>query len=150
MSNDQECSWVAACAGSLAPQITFSAFDIESGWDFVYVDTDSDGSPDGAPLSGGYGGGVPDPITASANSMSILYDSDSAVNGAGFEATVSCVDPAALPPSAPPAPPPCQTTNALDDQNGDGQCASYISAGTFTCQGDFAPGGTYAGYCNLE
>jgi len=98
MSNNQECTWVASCAGSLAPQITFSAFDIESGWDFVYVDTDSDGSPDGAPLSGGYGGGVPDPITASANSMSILYDSDYAVNGAGFEATVSCVDPAALPP----------------------------------------------------
>merc|ERR1719223_869216 len=95
MDNNMLCTWTLVCPDGQAPEVTFSAFNIESGWDFLRVDTDGNGSPN-VEFSGS---SAPDPVTGSASTNTYVYDSDGSVNRPGFTGAVACV-------AAPPPPPP--------------------------------------------
>jgi cubilin len=104
MASNQQCMWTVVCPDGTAPQVTFSAFNIEANWDFLYVDSTGDGAAN-AQLTGN---SIPDVITGSASSNVYMYDSDGSVNRDGFTATVACA--AAAPP---PPPDPCSGGMAL-------------------------------------
>jgi len=104
MASNQQCTWTVVCPDGTAPQVTFSAFNIEANWDFLYVDSTGDGAAN-AQLTGN---SIPDVITGSASSNVYMYDSDGSVNRDGFTATVACA--AAAPP---PPPDPCSGGMAL-------------------------------------
>jgi len=110
MTNNQACQWTIVCPDGQAPEVTFSAFNIESGWDFLYVDLTGDGAPN-QQLTGS---ATPAVQTGSAATNTYVYDSDGSVNQAGFEATVACVS------AAPPPPPdPCTDPNGVALAPGD-------------------------------
>ncbi|MCI1189603.1 T9SS type A sorting domain-containing protein [Hymenobacter sp. DH14] len=76
-------------------QLAFTAFDTESGYDFVSI---YDGTNANAPLLATYSGyyqtsQLPLPLTATnaAGALTVVFSSDGYVNAAGFVATVSCV-----------------------------------------------------------
>merc|ERR1719460_2231837 len=77
-----------------APQLTFSSFHTESGYDFLYLFDDGGGL--------GYvtlhGTAVPpDPFVAAAGSTAYAqYESDGSVNRDGFSATFECVEATAV------------------------------------------------------
>jgi hypothetical protein len=98
----------------MAPEITFTAFQIEGGWDYVRLYAGADSSaPQVAELSGGTNPGVLASPTAAAT---LVYDSDGSVNQAGFTATVACIAFVATPP---PPPDPCTTAGGADVAPGD-------------------------------
>jgi hypothetical protein len=111
MADNQQCMWTVACPDGAAPEVTFSAFNIENNWDFLYIDSTGDDSAD-MQLTGD---SIPDVITgsASSNEVYIMYESDGSVNRAGFTAMVACAAVAPPPPAAPPPPDPCQGGMAL-------------------------------------
>eukprot|EP01046_Picozoa_sp_COSAG06_P031513 COSAG06_NODE_3073_length_5891_cov_13.072514_3_plen_1258_part_01 len=76
--NDQTCVWNVACDSGDAT-ITFSSFETEEGYDFVYIDTISqyDGADLPAPVSGG-------------STMEIRFESDDSDTMDGFAAEVTC------------------------------------------------------------
>eukprot|EP01043_Picozoa_sp_COSAG02_P030216 COSAG02_NODE_1920_length_10374_cov_9.792409_1_plen_1317_part_10 len=99
LSNDQDCSWLMTCSNpSHFPVLTFGAFGIESGWDFLYLYDDSSTSGSAAmTLHGSLGdeaapaSGIP--ITVSTGPvMTARYTSDGSVTGEGFSATFVCED----------------------------------------------------------
>jgi N-acetyl-anhydromuramyl-L-alanine amidase AmpD len=68
--------------------INFSAFDLEAGYDSLYI---HDGSTINAPLIGGYTGtNSPGNITSSGGAITLHFVSDPFVNNAGFSATWQC------------------------------------------------------------
>ena len=79
--------------------ISFTAFDVEDGWDYLYVYAGPDDT--GTLLASLTGTGIPSDITspASGGELTFVFESDGSFNEAGWEATISCVTPAA--PAAP-------------------------------------------------
>lgn len=78
--------------------VNFSAFNLENGWDFLYV---YNGSTIGAPLIGTYTGTtLPGTITASlpGGCLTFVFTSDGSSVASGWVATVNCVT---TPPPAP-------------------------------------------------
>merc|ERR1719272_672486 len=59
LSNGQDCSWTLTCSDAAqVPILTFSAFAIEGGWDFLYLYDAADASGTaGVTLHGSMGGG---------------------------------------------------------------------------------------------
>jgi hypothetical protein len=110
MGNNQACQWTVVCPDGQAPEVTFSAFNIEAGWDYLYIDLTGDGSPNNQ-LSGS---AIPPVQTGSASTNTYVYDSDGSVNREGFTGTVACV--AAAPP---PPPDPCTDPNGVALAPGD-------------------------------
>jgi hypothetical protein len=104
MAVNQLCTWTATCPDGQAPELSFTAFDIEAGWDYLYIDSTGDGSYNMQES----GGGPSAPIAGSAASNVYTYSSDGWVDGTGFTGTVACVD--AVPP---PPPDPCNGGMAL-------------------------------------
>ena len=89
--NNEECLWSISCSDtSRVPQLEFSAFDMESNFDFLYLyDGDSQSAAQiGDPL---HGNSVPGPIRATNSAMYVRLISDGSVIGAGFTATLACV-----------------------------------------------------------
>ena len=89
--NNEECLWSILCSDtSRVPQLDFSAFDMESNFDFLYLfDGDSQSAAQiGDPL---HGNSVPGPIRATNSAMYVRLISDGSVIGAGFTATLACV-----------------------------------------------------------
>jgi hypothetical protein len=73
-------------------RLTFSAFDLEQGYDYLYVyDGNSTSAPD---LSGGgfTGTNIPGPFVSTANdgSLTLKFYSDGGVTAAGYEANIAC------------------------------------------------------------
>jgi hypothetical protein len=101
MAANQQCTWTATCPDGQAPELSFTAFDIEAGYDFLYIDSTGDGSYNMQES----GGGPSAPITGSAASNVYTYSSDGVFDGTGFTGTVACV--------APPPPDPCSGGMAL-------------------------------------
>lgn len=70
-------------------RVTFSAFNTESGYDYLYV---YDGPTTGSTLIGTYSGTtVPAAITSSTGCLTFRFTSDGSTNRAGWTATFSCV-----------------------------------------------------------
>jgi cathepsin B len=81
---NKECSWAISSSGG-AVKLTFSAFDLETNYDFVKV---YDGTSKSSPLLGSLTGqNVPAPITSPSGKMFIEFTTDFSVNAAGFVAT---------------------------------------------------------------
>ncbi|WP_072863272.1 Calx-beta domain-containing protein [Arenibacter palladensis] len=72
-------------------KLDFNSFDVESGYDFLYV---YDGTTTSATLIGQYHNGNPPPSTITATNASgcltFRFTSDYSVTGAGWEASISC------------------------------------------------------------
>lgn len=70
-------------------RLTFTAFNIESGFDYLRI---YNGSTTGAPLLGTYTGTTsPGTVTATSGCLTLQFTSDGSINYAGWAATVSCV-----------------------------------------------------------
>ena len=86
----QDCHWTVVCTGAgLVPQLTFSSFDTEAHFDFVYVYDSA--SPRGQAVEM-HGTEIPLPLWATGSAGHMRYMSDWSVNGEGFDATVTCVE----------------------------------------------------------
>ncbi len=78
-------------------RLTFNTFNVESGWDYLYV---YDGNSTAAPLLATLSGTTLPPVfTANNGSLTLRFTSDVSFNYAGFNATISCI--------TPPPPGPC-------------------------------------------
>jgi len=73
-------------------RLDFSSFDVESGYDFLYI---YDGTSTSATLIGQYHNGNPPPTsiiaTNASGCLTFRFTSDYSVNGAGWEALISCL-----------------------------------------------------------
>lgn len=79
-------------AGNLVV-VTFNAFDIENGWDFLTI---YDGLTTAAPLIGTYTGTTSPGVVTANNvdgALTFVFTSDNIFNNPGWDATVSCVSP---------------------------------------------------------
>jgi subtilisin-like proprotein convertase family protein/putative hemolysin len=116
----------SSTAGQMA-RVIFSAFDLESNWDYLYI---YDGNSTAAPLIGTYTGTTsPGTITATnaGGCLTFRFTSDGSGVRAGWAAAVSCV-----------APPPCASNMPTS-----GSCS--------TCSGNFFDsGGSGGNYGNSE
>ena len=81
--------------GATSVTMTFSAFDVELNYDFLYI---YDGPTIASPLLGTYTGTTLPPVTTSTGgSLTIRFTSDVATQNAGWKATWTCVDNPVLP-----------------------------------------------------
>lgn len=72
-------------------QVTFSSFNTESGFDYLYV---YDGPSTASPLIGTYNGtALPPTITSSSGSLTFRFTSDGSIQNAGWAAQINCVAP---------------------------------------------------------
>jgi len=108
-SNDQRLLWCIQPPGASSVTITFTQFDLENNWDFLFV---YDGSTTSAPLLGRYTGTtLPPTLTSSTGNLLIEFRSDCATTAAGW--TINYTSSSTTPPPPPPPPPlpsPPQTT----------------------------------------
>jgi hypothetical protein len=89
--NNLDCSWTLTCSAG-APSLTFSSFDTEPNFDFVYV-FEGDG-PQSPALVWELSGSGHTPVTYSSLASSSLYlkfTSDSSASRAGIRASFACV-----------------------------------------------------------
>ncbi|MFN0200058.1 MAG: S8 family serine peptidase, partial [Bacteroidia bacterium] len=85
--NYANCKWLISTPAGTAPTLSFSAFDLESGYDYVYV---YDGPDSLSPLLGSFtGASIPAAVTASGNNMFVRFTSDYIVRDNGFVANYS-------------------------------------------------------------
>merc|ERR1711907_778919 len=85
---NRDCAWAISTSGG-AVKLTFSAFDLESNYDFVKV---YDGtSASGNMLGSLTGQTIPAPITSPSGKMFIRFTTDGSVSAAGFAATYAVV-----------------------------------------------------------
>ncbi|MBD3636310.1 MAG: gliding motility-associated C-terminal domain-containing protein [Crocinitomicaceae bacterium] len=127
----------------------FTQFQVESGWDYLYVyDGPTTGSPQlaGSPFSGG---NAPGTISSSNGCLTFQFTSDGSVTQAGWTATISCATPSC--------------SDGIQNQGETGidcggpcpnPCTDYLisSGGTInSCSGTFYDSGGLAGtYGNNE
>lgn len=84
---------ICPSTAGMSLQVNFTSFNIESGWDYLYI---YDGNSVGAPLIGTYTGTTsPGTITATSATgcLTFRFTSDGSVNYAGWAAAISCVPP---------------------------------------------------------
>lgn len=76
-------------------RVNFTAFNIENGWDFLYI---YDGPTTASTLIGTYTGTAsPGTVTSSTGCLTFRFTSDGSVPGIGWTANISCVPCPALP-----------------------------------------------------
>ncbi len=93
--NDERSLTVIAPTNASSVTLTFSAFDLESTWDYLYI---YDGNSVWAPLIGYYTGtNNPGTVTSSGSSLAVEFRSDCSANNAGWEATWTCTTTANTP-----------------------------------------------------
>ncbi|MBK6621323.1 MAG: hypothetical protein IPG32_10765 [Saprospirales bacterium] len=80
------CQWlIQPTEATESITLSFSAFDTESGYDYVQV---YDGSAETATLLGSWSGsGIPGPVVSSGGSMLVRFSSDYSLNEGGFSAS---------------------------------------------------------------
>ncbi|WP_179009434.1 CUB domain-containing protein [Winogradskyella forsetii] len=81
---------IAPSAGNNSITVVFNSFELESGWDYLYV---YDGPDNNAPFLGQYTGTVnPGPFTSSdpSGTLTFLFTSDGTATRSGWDATVTC------------------------------------------------------------
>lgn len=83
--NDERKLWLFQPAGATSISMTFSSFDTENGYDYMFI---YDGSTVNAPLIGKYTGTVnPGPINSASGSLLVEFRSDCATTATGWAAT---------------------------------------------------------------
>ena len=79
---DLDCRWEINVPGASFVTFTFDRFDVEDGWDFVYI---YDGLTTGDPLLGAFtGNNIPQAVTSSSGQMLIRFVSDDIVQTDGW------------------------------------------------------------------
>lgn len=87
--NNEDYTWTIAPPASTAININFSMFDVEQGYDTLWI---YDGNSINSPLIGAYTGtNSPGSFTTSTGVVTFRFKSDGATVGPGFNATYSCV-----------------------------------------------------------
>ncbi len=93
--NGEYCTFLIDPGCALEVSLEFLAFNLESGWDYLYV---YDGVDETAPLIGTYSGTAnPGILTATSGKMYIIFDSDGSVIRPGWEAAWSSLTPTSAP-----------------------------------------------------
>ncbi len=83
-ADDERKIWVISPTGATSVTLTFSSFDIENTWDYLYI---YNGTDEWAPLIGYYTGtSGPGTVTASSGAMTIEFRSDCSTNSTGWAA----------------------------------------------------------------
>ncbi|PKP04207.1 MAG: hypothetical protein CVU11_05525 [Bacteroidetes bacterium HGW-Bacteroidetes-6] len=85
-ANDERKVWTIAPPGAGSVTLTFSAFDVEDNYDFLYI---YDGPDVFSPRIGRYNTLSPGTVTANSGVMTIEFRSDCATVGSGWSATWS-------------------------------------------------------------
>jgi hypothetical protein len=88
---DYENSTFTICSSSSnCVRVTFTSFDLESGWDYLYI---YDGPTTASPLIGTYTGATsPGTVTSTTGGcLTFRFTSDGSVTYTGWAATISCV-----------------------------------------------------------
>lgn len=84
-SDDERSVWVISPAAATSVTLTFSSFDVENTWDYMYV---YDGTDVWAPLIGYFTGSTnPGTLVANSGSMCVEFRSDCATTAAGWNAS---------------------------------------------------------------
>jgi hypothetical protein len=87
---NEDYTFTIAPVNATSVNLTFSAFDIEAAWDYLYI---YDGPTIASPLLGTYTGTTAPPLTTStAGALTIRFTSDIATQNPGWVANWTCVD----------------------------------------------------------
>jgi hypothetical protein len=97
--NGMLCTWSLVCSNTAyVPQITFSTFNTEGGWDYVNIYDGVDATGNGlAQLHGDLTNNLPDPLNGNTDNVFVAFTSDGSVIRDGFTASFECVDPLDMP-----------------------------------------------------
>lgn len=86
--NDEDFTWTLSPTNATGVSLTFSSFDLESGWDSLWI---YNGPTTASPLLGRYSGTTnPGTITATGGDMTLRYHSDNATTRTGWQAIWNC------------------------------------------------------------
>lgn len=86
-SDDERTIWTISPTAATSVTLTFSSFDLENTWDYIYV---YDGTDVWAPLIGYYTGNTnPGTLVANSGNMTVEFRSDCATTAAGWGASWS-------------------------------------------------------------
>ncbi|MEK7224679.1 MAG: N-acetylmuramoyl-L-alanine amidase, partial [Bacteroidota bacterium] len=81
-SNDERSVWVINPSGATSVTLTFSSFNVENTWDYLYI---YDGNDVWSPLIGYYTGTTsPGAVTSSGGALTVEFRSDCATTAAGW------------------------------------------------------------------
>ncbi len=90
-SNREDYTFTIAPTGATAVQLTFSSFDLENNYDFMYI---YDGATTAANLLGTYtGNSLPPVIHSTGAALTVRFTSDNRTRGDGWAANWSCTAP---------------------------------------------------------
>ena len=120
-----DCSWTLVCSNiELSPELTFTSFETEGGWDFVSVYHSDAGGMLGVADASLSGSSLPTVQTADSNVLLTRFQSDGSVNANGFEFEFRCVDAGPHPP-----PPDCVGTDLVLDWSGGFHASGHATFG---------------------
>jgi len=87
--NKEAYNFTISPSNSNAVSLTFSSFDLEVGYDSLWI---YDGNSTSSPLIGGYSGTVgPGTVTSTGNALTVQFYSDVATINSGWEAVWNCI-----------------------------------------------------------
>ena len=87
--NNEYCTWTLTCSDdSLSPTLDFTAFQLEHGWDFLYIYAGSGTS--GHSDVQLHGSTLPPSVQVAGDTMTVVFQSDGSVTEGGFAATFEC------------------------------------------------------------
>jgi len=94
-SNNENITTVLDATAGKQMQISFNSFNVESGYDYLYI---YDGPTTSSPLLATYSGtSIPADITSSGQFLTIRFTSDNTVTRPGYSIALSCIDPPPVP-----------------------------------------------------
>lgn len=134
-SNNSESTITIAPTGAMSVALNFTSFDMESGYDYLYI---YDGPSTASPLIGQYDGtSLPNggTITSSGGAITIQQITDAGVIGGGYEINWLCNIPNAAPNTT-------FTANTTESCTGVIQFTDHSSNGPITWHWDFGDGTT--------
>ncbi|XP_035691553.1 uncharacterized protein LOC118426343 isoform X2 [Branchiostoma floridae] len=88
--NSQDYQYLITVTSSKVIRLTFSAFNVENNWDFVYV-YDGNATDSVFQLVRHTGDDVPPPVTSTKSTMLVRFTSDYSVGRSGFQATYTAI-----------------------------------------------------------
>jgi len=119
--------------GAASITLTFTAFDLEAGFDYVRIYQGA--SATGTPVSNLTGTTIPAPITINSSSVTIVQQSDQAQTGAGFAVNWTCAMPTTAPSTN-------FTASSLTSCDGVINFTDITTNGPLTWSWDFGDGST--------
>ncbi|MFZ9943369.1 MAG: CUB domain-containing protein [Bacteroidia bacterium] len=128
---------ICASAAGQSVSLNFTAFNIESGFDFLTI---YNGPNTSSPIIGTYTGtNSPGTVTAASGCLTLVFTSDFTITATGFAASISCVQSPTAAPCAtscnggnPPANDPCSGAQNLGNLPTPPACPTNNGAGPWT------------------